>query len=152
MVASRQRTRSPAGWRARASATLRIASSRLGIEVQSPSSSLILRERSAGSCPGDGASSTGRAELSGAGLMARLAQSLVSIDDTRNEVAAHDVGRGEADRLDAIDAVEQADRLLQPGFLAVRQVDLARIAGHRHFRSLAEPGEKHLHLHARRIL
>ena len=45
-----------------------------------------------------------------------------------------------------------ADRLLEAGALAARQVDLARIARHHHLRPFADAGEEHLHLHAGGVL
>ena len=44
------------------------------------------------------------------------------------------------------------ERLGQARAGARRQIDLGRVAGHDHARALAEPGQKHLHLHRGRVL
>ncbi len=59
---------------------------------------------------------------------------------------------GEHHLADALDAGEQPHRFGKAGGLAGRQVDLARVAGDDHAAVLAEPGEKHLHLHRGRVL
>src|SRR5690349_5244926 len=57
---------------------------------------------------------------------------IVGINDASHQVAAHHVGGGKADRLDATNAAQQADRLLKARALTGGQVDLAGIPGHRH--------------------
>src|SRR5665647_1706946 len=49
-------------------------------------------------------------------------------------------------------AGEQPYGFGQPRRLPVRQIDLARIAGHDHAAVLAQPGQEHLHLHRGGIL
>ena len=48
--------------------------------------------------------------------------------------------------------LSSADRLVEAGCLARRQIDLRGIAGHDHPRILAETREEHLHLHGCRVL
>ena len=54
--------------------------------------------------------------------------------------------------LDALDAGQETDRLLEARPLPGRQVDLRGIAGDHHLGALAETRQEHLHLHARGIL
>jgi hypothetical protein len=59
---------------------------------------------------------------------------------------------GEMDLGNAVHPVQQLDGLREPRRLAVRQVDLGRIAGDDHAAVLAKPGEEHLHLHGGGVL
>ena len=77
---------------------------------------------------------------------------LVGAHDAGDEFVADDVAVGEADDGDALDLGQGVERLGQTRAGARRQVDLGRIAGHHHARTLAEPGQKHLHLHRRGVL
>ena len=47
------------------------------------------------------------------GITRELLLPVVGFDDARDEIAAHDVGVGEADRFDAGNAIQQRDRLLE---------------------------------------
>ncbi len=78
--------------------------------------------------------------------------SVVGFDDARDEFVADHVGGGKADMADAFDAMQEPYRVGEPGGLAGRQIDLARIAGHYHPAVLAEPGEQHFHLHRGGVL
>ena len=82
----------------------------------------------------------------------RLLLPIIGFDDAGDEIAAHHVGAGEANGLDAGDAVQKRDGLLETRRHAEGQIDLARVAGDRHLRVLAKPGQEHLHLHAGRVL
>src|ERR1700676_3976451 len=82
----------------------------------------------------------------------RFGAAIIGLHDARDERMADDVGGGKPDLGDAFDAAHQRGCLDQPRDDAVRQVDLARIAGDDHLRVLAEAGEKHLHLHRGGIL
>src|SRR5215813_11440104 len=83
----------------------------------------------------------------------RLERGLViGLHDPGDELMADHVLGREYDMADPLDAVEQTRRLGQPGGLPVGQVDLARVAGHDHAAVLAEPRQKHLHLHRGRVL
>ena len=64
----------------------------------------------------------------------------------------HDILLGEAHDRDVFDTTQRFERVRKTRAGAGRQIDLARVAGHDHARALAEPGEKHLHLHRRRVL
>ena len=64
----------------------------------------------------------------------------------------HDILLGEAHDRDVFDTTQRFERVRKARAGAGRQIDLARVAGHDHARALAEPGEKHLHLHRRRVL
>src|SRR5664280_477247 len=76
----------------------------------------------------------------------------VGLDDPRHERMAHHVGRREVRRRDALDLVQDALGLDQAGHRALRQIDLARVAGDDGLRAEADPRQEHLHLLGRRVL
>src|ERR1700761_6441322 len=77
---------------------------------------------------------------------------VVGFNNARDKLMANDIGRGEADVADALDAVKKPHRVGEAGGLAGRQIDLARIAGHHHPAALAKPREQHFHLHRGGVL
>ena len=81
-----------------------------------------------------------------------MGRALVGGDDAAHEVVADHVHVAEGDAADALDAVEDVDRLHEARPLPRRQVDLAGIAGDDHARVLAEAGQEHLHLHRGGVL
>src|SRR5438094_8339799 len=73
-------------------------------------------------------------------------------DDIPDQPVPDDVRLTEVTEGDALDAGEDALHLEQPGILAAGEVDLGLIARDHSARVHAEASEKHLHLHARRVL
>src|SRR5512143_1558677 len=63
----------------------------------------------------------------------------VGVDDLADELAANNVGAGEGDVVDLLDALEDIDCFEQAGIFSRRKVDLRRIAGHDHLALIAEP-------------
>src|SRR5437588_792386 len=59
-------------------------------------------------------------------------RAFLSIDDAPDQRVADDVGDGEADDGDALDAFEPADRVGEPRLRWVGQVDLVRVAADHH--------------------
>src|SRR6266851_5240730 len=75
-----------------------------------------------------------------------LRQSFIGGNDTRHQFVADHVFGRELHLGDALDAIEQLCGFGETRSLAVRQVDLGRIAGDDHAAVLAKPRQKHLHL------
>src|SRR5262245_55259800 len=104
-------------------------------------------------------SSDGKVKLEPVGLgpgsamaFTPLGRRLIGVDDLADQLTANHVAAGEGDMGDIVDAFENGDCFKQPGILARRQIDLRRIAGDDHFATLAQPREKHFHLHRRGVL
>src|SRR3984957_8063520 len=76
-----------------------------------------------------------------------LRQSFIGGDDPRHQFVADDVFGREFHLGDTLDAIEQLGGLGEARGLAVRQVDLAGIAGDDHAAVFTKPRQKHLHLH-----
>src|SRR6266542_2233325 len=76
---------------------------------------------------------------------------VVGADDARDELMPHDVTLVEVDERDALDVAEDLARHHEPGS-RVGEVDLRDISRHDRLRTVAEPGEEHLHLWRRGVL
>src|SRR5262249_2667613 len=131
-----------------------ITASMAGKRLQSPSSATTVRlSRWDGSVSAGGSAGATPAPVRAARGDERASDRMVvGINDAGHQVAAHHVGGGKADRLDAADAAQQTNGLLKARTLAWRQVDLAWVAGHGHLGALAQAREEHFHLHAGRVL
>src|SRR5437588_12931884 len=77
---------------------------------------------------------------------------LIRADDARDERMPHDILLGEMDDTDIVEPAQRFERVGETRACAGRKIDLARIAGHDHARTFAEPRQKHLHLYRRRVL
>ena len=77
---------------------------------------------------------------------------LVGGNDLLHECVAHNVRPGQTADGDVVDAVEDAQRLLETGRLVRRQVDLRHVAGDDDVRAEADARQEHLHLLAGGIL
>src|SRR6267143_5182415 len=77
---------------------------------------------------------------------------IVGIDDIFHELVTHDVVPVKITELDPIDFMQNVADLDQTGYRRRRQVDLRDVAGDNGLRVSADSGQKHLHLHARRVL
>src|SRR6266478_302762 len=76
----------------------------------------------------------------------------IGLDDHLHEFVTHDIFVSEIDKLNPLDVCEYSFSLNQTTAFASRQVNLGHVSGNNCLRTETDPGEKHLHLFASRVL